>query len=77
MPKSIKVKKAAKKRPYKKKTFTTKELFQELVKPEPPPPKQDNELKELISIISIFDNWNPEQRSRNLKYLASRYYDFL
>jgi hypothetical protein len=38
---------------------------------------KDNEIELLAAIISIFDNWDTEQRSRNLKYIASRYYDFL
>lgn len=42
-----------------------------------PKPGPDNELKELLQVISIFDNWNSDQRSRNLKYIVSRYYDFM
>jgi hypothetical protein len=61
-------KKAAKKRAYNRKP--------KLIPPAPPSPL-DGELKELLAVISIFENWTSDQRSRNLKYLASRYYDFL
>lgn len=77
MPQSIK-KKAAKKRPYKKRTFTTKELFQEITKdPEPIKPKKDNELAELTMICAMMDNFTHEQKQRVLKFLCGRYYDFL
>jgi len=66
--KTIAKKKAAKKRAYNKKP--------KLVPVQPPSPL-DSELKELLAVISIFENWTIDQRSRNLKYLASRYYDFL
>jgi hypothetical protein len=57
-----------------KRAYTKKAI---LVPPAPPEPDKDNEVELLAAIISIFDNWDSEQRSRNLKYLASRYYDFL
>lgn len=84
MPKGIK-KQPAKKRAYVKKAakWTNedhKKAIQniELLNPKLiQQPKPDNELKELLQIISIFDNWNSDQRSRNLKYLVSRYYDFM
>lgn len=40
-------------------------------------PKKDTEVESLVAICSIFDNWNNEQKQRNLKYLCGRYYDFL
>lgn len=68
MPKGIK-NKAAKKRPYKRK----EKLVPILNKDTP----KDNEVDLLMAIIIIFENWDNEQRSRALKYLASRYYDFM
>lgn len=65
------------KRKYVKKRKETVDSIGLLPPPTPIQPKKDNELKELLQIISIFDNWDAEQRSRNLKYIASRYYDFL
>jgi hypothetical protein len=38
---------------------------------------KDTEVESLAAICSIFDNWNNEQKQRNLKYLCGRYYDFL
>lgn len=77
-------KKTAKKRAYVKKAAKwTNEDHKKAIQNInflPPPltqPKPDNELKELLQVISIFDNWNSDQRSRNLKYIVSRYYDFM
>lgn len=56
---------ATKKQPAKKKSSTKKTT------------KKNNEVELLDTIIKIFDSWDSEQRSRNLKYLASKYYDFL
>lgn len=78
-------KQPAKKRAYVKKSakWTNndhKEAIQKidlLLTPAPKQPTPDNELKELLQIISIFDNWDSDQRSRNLKYIVSRYYDFM
>lgn len=49
----------------------------ELVKPAVLSRKKDNELQELTEICSIFDNWTPEQKRRNLQFLCGRYYDFM
>lgn len=38
---------------------------------------KDTEVESLAAICSMFDNWNEEQKRRNLKYLCGRYYDFL
>lgn len=64
------------KRVYVKKSakWTKKEAITE---PPVSDPKKDNEIELLAAIISIFDNWDHEQKQRNLKYLASRYYDFM
>lgn len=35
------------------------------------------ELLCLKTICSIFDNWNEEQKRRNLTYLCGLYYDFM
>lgn len=56
---------ATKKKPAKKKSSTKTATL------------KDNEVGLLATIIKIFDSWDSEQRSRNLKYLASKYYDFL
>lgn len=66
---------ANKKQPAKKRAY--KKRAAKLVPPEPLQPDKDNEVMLLATIISIFDNWSHEQKQRNLKYLASRYYDFL
>lgn len=38
---------------------------------------KDTEVESLAAICSIFDNWNEEQKRRNLTYLCGRYYDFM
>jgi hypothetical protein len=39
--------------------------------------KKDMEIAELTQICSIFTNWTADQKSRNLKYLCAKFYDFL
>lgn len=38
---------------------------------------KDTEVESLAAICSIFDNWDEEQKRRNLTYLCGRYYDFM
>lgn len=38
---------------------------------------KDTEVESLAAICSIFDNWNEDQKRRNLTYLCGRYYDFM
>lgn len=76
MPKGIK-KQPVKKRAYKKRKnlAPVKNGNIELV-----PVKltnKDTEVESLAAICSIFDNWDEEQKRRNLTYLCGRYYDFM
>ena len=70
-------KKPAKKRAYRKRTNIMP--VKETTIPDLVPVKvtnKDTEVEALAAICSIFDNWNPEQRKRNLEYIAGKYYDF-
>lgn len=77
MPKQIK-KQPVKKRAYRKRKNIApveKETTNELV-----PVRltnKDTEVESLAAICSIFDNWNDDQKRRNLTYLCGRYYDFM
>lgn len=42
-----------------------------------PAPKADSEIQDLTAIISIFDNWTEDQRIRNIRFLASKYWEYL
>jgi hypothetical protein len=89
MAKAAKKKIPAKKRAYVKKSdkwtrgqtisaIKNNKAAMELTKPgDPINPKKDTEVESLALICSIFDNWNQEQKTRHLKYLFGRYYDFL
>lgn len=72
-------KQPAKKRPYKKRTNLTKIKNNDLSELATPikVTNKDTEVESLALICSIFDNWNHEQKQRNLKYLCGRYYDFM
>lgn len=74
----------AKKRAYKKKSpkwtlEDTKNTIRniELLELPKPTANKDTEVESLAAICSIFDNWNDEQKRRNLTYLCGRYYDFM
>lgn len=67
----------AKKRAYKRRTNIAPT---EKGNPELVPVKltnKDTEVESLAAICSIFDNWNDDQKRRNLTYLCGRYYDFM
>lgn len=67
----------AKKKAYKKrKNIAPKEGQSEGILPVKFTNK-DTEVESLAAICSIFDNWNEEQKRRNLTYLCGRYYDFM
>lgn len=71
MPKQIK------KQPANKRAYVKKAAKWKLTPPAPKPEDKDMETAELAQVISIFGNWTAEQKSRNLKYLCARYYDFM
>jgi hypothetical protein len=64
----------SKKQPVKRK-YTKKAI--KLVVPDPKPETKDMELSELAQIISIFGNWTDDQKTRNIRFLASKYWDYL
>lgn len=68
---------ANKKQPVKKRAYKKKADKWALVAPELKPAEKDMEIAELAQVISIFSNWNHEQKQRNLKYLCAKFYDFL
>lgn len=68
-----KQKKQPVKRKYTKRATKNSIKNLELVEPE----HKDKETAELAQIIHIFEGWAMEQKQRNLKYLCSRFYDFL
>lgn len=77
-------KQPAKKRAYVKKSAKwTKEDSRkaieniELLEPVQPMVKKDTELQELAAIISIFGNWSDDQKIRNIRFLASKYWEYL
>lgn len=37
----------------------------------------DTELKTLALICSVLDNWTPEQKGRNLRFINSKYSEYL
>ncbi len=39
--------------------------------------KKDTEIRELAAVISIFDNWSDDQKTRNIRFLASKYWEYL
>lgn len=39
--------------------------------------KPDTEIESLATICSIMDNFDPDQKTRNIRFLASRYWDYL
>jgi len=70
--------KAAKKQPAKKRAYVKKsDKWTRGQTDDQINPKKDTEVESLALICSIFDNWNQEQKTRHLKYLCGRYYDFL
>lgn len=83
MPKGIK-KQPAKKRAYNKKTtvlpkentvFSNTDSSEWV--PELKTSQKDTELQELAAIISIFGNWTEDQKTRNIRFLASKYWEYL
>lgn len=78
------MKNAAKKQPRKKRVYVKKKASPKWVeedsrnydKPKEPL-KKDTELEELAAVVSIFDNWNGDQKTRNIRFLASKYWDYL
>lgn len=64
-----------KQQPVKRK-YVKKAAKLNLVTPTPIQEQKDMEIAELTQICSIISNWTPEQRKRNLEYLAAKYYDF-
>jgi len=77
-------KQPAKKRSYKKrsnlakkeKTIIANADSSELV-PLLKPAKRDTEIQELAAICSIIENWNEDQKTRNLTFILSRYKDHI
>jgi len=39
--------------------------------------KRDTEIQELTAVVSIFDNWTDDQKTRNIRFLASKYWEYL
>lgn len=39
--------------------------------------KKDTEIEALAAVISIFDNWDEDQKTRNIRFLASKYWEYL
>jgi len=78
MPKAAK-KQPAKKRPYKKRAakLTEVHLNPVFIEPNPVSNGKDMELAELTQIISIFSNWDDDQKTRNIRFLASKYWEYL
>lgn len=81
MPKGIK-KKAAKKRPYnrrsKTQTITNVDSTDvQFITPSPKNIAKDNEVELLAIVCSVFDNLNDEQKQRFLKFICGRYYNFM
>jgi hypothetical protein len=48
-----------------------------LLEPLPKSENADMEIKELAQVVSIFGNWNDDQKTRNIRFLASKYWDYL
>lgn len=77
-------KQPAKKRAYKKTSakWTKKDSKKaieniQFVEPSFPITKKDSELQELAAVVSIFDNWTEDQKTRNIRFLASKYWEYL
>lgn len=72
-------KQPAKKRAYKKRgNVTSKSPVEQTFAPlNLMATNKDTEVESLAAICSIFDNWDEEQKRRNLTYLCGRYYDFM
>ena len=49
----------------------------QLVEPDFMPTKKDTEFEELAAVISIFSNWSEDQKIRNIRFLASKYWEYL
>jgi len=67
----------SKNKPAKKRTYKKSASPIQLLPPEPKPEKRDMEVAELTQIISIFSNWNDDQKTRNIRFLASKYWEYL
>lgn len=50
---------------------------QKLIAPEPMTEEKDNELELLALMCSVIENWTPEQRRRNLSFLADKYSEYI
>lgn len=84
MPKGTK--QPVKKRAYKKKAnllskektdFTNTDSSGWLPLPEINAIKKDTEIQELAAVVSIFDNWTEDQKTRIIRFLASKYWEYL
>jgi hypothetical protein len=76
--------KQSKKQPAKKRAYNKKspkwhqgQLKPVLIEPIPVSEQKDMELAELTQIISIFSNWDADQKTRNIRFLASKYWEYL